>query len=49
MSEYTILTIAKEAQNYFQLDEIRKQRIRDSLKSKLNEERKRFEKAKVKF
>jgi len=31
ISEYYILTIAKEADNYFQLDKIRKNRIRDML------------------
>jgi len=42
ISEYYILTIAREADNYFQLDEIRKKRIRDMLVDKLNNTRKKI-------
>lgn len=38
--DYYIYTIALEAQNYFKLDEIRKERIKANLLTQLNEERK---------
>lgn len=47
ISDYYIFTIAKEAENYFKLDEVRKQRVRDKLVAQLAAERKKYEQAKV--
>ncbi|CAI2367198.1 unnamed protein product [Moneuplotes crassus] len=46
ISDYIIMTIAKEAENYFKLDTMRKQRIRDSLADKLFSEKKKIDRFK---
>jgi len=47
LADYYIFAIAQEAENYFKLDEVRKQKIKCSLLSQLQAERRKYDKAMV--
>ena len=47
LNEYYIFAIAREAENYFKLDEARKERIKDTLVNQLKTEKRKYEKALV--